>query len=51
MVMDLATPRLSVSTIGNRGIEMLDLAQIDHSAGVQHLPLSQSTEITPLTAA
>lgn len=51
VVMDLATPRLYVSTLGNRGIELVDLSQIDQSAGVQHLPLSQTTEIISLTAA
>ena len=51
VVMDLASPRLYVSTIGNRGIEMIDLSQIDQSAGVQHIALSQTTEITSLTSA
>lgn len=51
VVMDLATPRLFVSTMDNRGIQMVDLAKIEPTASVQHLDLSPTTAITDLIGA
>ena len=48
VVYDLENPRMFVSTIGDRGVQGIDLAKVDPAKGVQSIPLSQETEIVDL---
>lgn len=48
IVLDTANLKIYVTTLEDRGVQVFDLSSIDETKGIQQIPLSSETTITPI---